>query len=235
MRSASPGSMTLPVVGRVSLPSYGFIAWRGLFTSPMDLGPVTIAVGVSLAWFAVASLLAWRGFRARDFTDLVNDGAGRRLVVGGLVPVVGVLAASVFYISVAGGVPSGSGTKAKLDRSLADVFGHLNVLQTRELRRPAVREEQLRARASCDKGGPRVQDAGPGNDWRCVVSWQLPGSTARGQAIYQLDATPDGRYVADGDGPQAVNGFFQARTATGDAPNPLWQFDGVTPKAAAAS
>jgi ABC-2 type transport system permease protein len=33
--------------------------------------------------------------------------------------------------------------------------------------------------------------------------------------------------VADGDGPQQVNGFFQVRTATGDAPNPLWQLDGV--------
>jgi len=31
--------------------------------------------------------------------------------------------------------------------------------------------------------------------------------------------------VADGDGPQEVNGFFQVRTRTGDAPNPLWQFD----------
>ena len=46
-----------------------------------------------------------------------------------------------------------------------------------------------------------------------------------GQAIYQLDVTADGRYVADGDGPKEVNGYFMLRTATGDAPNPLWQFD----------
>ena len=72
-----------------------------------------------------------------------------------------------------------------------------------------------------------VDDVGPGNDWRCVVTWQLPGSTATGSAIYQLDVTPDGRYVADGDGPQQVNGFFQVRTSTGDVPNPLWQFDGL--------
>jgi ABC-2 type transport system permease protein len=58
------------------------------------------------------------------------------------------------------------------------------------------------------------------------VRWHLPGATATGSAIYQLDVTPDGRYVADGDGPQPVNGFFQVHTATGDAPNPLWQFDG---------
>ena len=39
--------------------------------------------------------------------------------------------------------------------------------------------------------------------------------------------TPNGRYVADGDGPKEVNGYFLVRTATGDASNPLWQFDGV--------
>jgi ABC-2 type transport system permease protein len=33
--------------------------------------------------------------------------------------------------------------------------------------------------------------------------------------------------VADGDGPQEVNGFFQVHRPTGDAPNPLWQFDGT--------
>ncbi|MGW3464419.1 hypothetical protein ACWDE9_34675, partial [Streptomyces olivaceoviridis] len=32
--------------------------------------------------------------------------------------------------------------------------------------------------------------------------------------------------VADGDGPKEVNGYFVVRTSTGDAPNPLWQFDG---------
>ena len=83
----------------------------------------------------------------------------------------------------------------------------------------------MHARASCDKGGSLVDDSGPGNDWRCVVSWHIPGARAVGSAVYQLDVTADGRYVADGDGPQEVNGFFQVRTPTGDAPNPLWQFD----------
>jgi ABC-2 type transport system permease protein len=99
-------------------------------------------------------------------------------------------------------------------------------MQTAELHRPAVTEAELRASASCDKGGSLVADVGPGNDWRCVVTWRLPGATAIGSAIYQLDVSPDGRYVADGDGPQEVNGFFQVHTSTGDVPNPLWQFDG---------
>ena len=123
-------------------------------------------------------------------------------------------------------IASGSGIdKTKLDGSLATVFAHIYRMQTRELHRPEVTEAQLRTRASCDKGGSLVDDSGPGNDWRCVVRWHLPGSTATGSAIYQLDVTPDGRYVADGDGPQEVNGFFALHTATGDVPNPLWQFD----------
>ena len=58
------------------------------------------------------------------------------------------------------------------------------------------------------------------------MSWHLPGVQATGTAIYQLDVTANGRYVADGDGPKDVNGYYQVRTPTGDAPNPLWQFDG---------
>jgi ABC-2 type transport system permease protein len=59
------------------------------------------------------------------------------------------------------------------------------------------------------------------------VSWHVPGVDVAGSAIYQLDINPLGRYVADGDGPKEVNGFFLVRTPAGDAPNPLWQFDGT--------
>ena len=144
-----------------------------------------------------------------------------------MLPLAPLLAVTVGAIAVATPA-SGSGIDgAKLDRSLATAFAHLYRMQTRELHRPAVTEAQLRTSASCDKGGSLVDDLGPGNDWRCVVTWHLPGATATGSAIYQLDVTPDGRYVADGDGPQEVNGFFQIHTSTGDAPNPLWQFDGT--------
>jgi ABC-2 type transport system permease protein len=113
-----------------------------------------------------------------------------------------------------------------VNRSLATAFAHLYRMQTGQLHRPDVTEAHLRTSATCDKGGSRVDDVGAGNDWRCVVTWHFPGATATGSAIYQLDVTPDGRYVADGDGPTQVNGFFQIRSSTGDVPNPLWQFDG---------
>jgi ABC-2 type transport system permease protein len=219
--------LPLPVIVRVALPSYAFIAWRGLFTDPAQVGLVVVGIVVSLVWAVAATLLAYRLFMRRDFTDLAYDGAGRRALARAVLPLAGVLAVTVGVIGVATSA-SGSGVdKAKLDGSLATAFAHLYVVQTDELHRPPVTEADLRAGAACDKGGSLVDDVGAGNDWRCVVTWHLPGSTATGSAIYQLDVTPDGRYVADGDGPQQVNGFFQVRTATGDQPNPLWQFDGL--------
>jgi ABC-2 type transport system permease protein len=218
--------LPLPVVVRVALPSYAFIAWHGLFTEPAQTGPLVVGVAVSLAWAAAASALAYRLFMRRDFTDLAYDGSGRRVLVGAVLPLAALFAVTVG--AIAGATPaSGSGIDgAKLDRSLGTAFAHIYRMQTGELHRPDVTEAQLRTSASCDKGGPLVEDVGPGNDWRCVVTWRLPGSAAIGSAIYQLDVAPDGHYVADGDGPQEVNGFFQVHTSSGDVPNPLWQFNG---------
>jgi ABC-2 type transport system permease protein len=218
--------LPLPVVVRVALPSYAFIAWRGLFTDPAQTGPLLAGIAVSLAWAVAASALAYRLFLRRDFTDPAYDGIGRRALVSAVLPLAALFAVTVAV--VAGATPaSGSGIgRAKVDRSLATAFAHLYRLQTAELHRPDATEAQLRTGASCDKGGSRVDDVGPGNDWRCVVTWHLPGATVTGSAVYQLDVTPDGRYVADGDGPQEVNGFFLLHIATGDVPNPLWQFDG---------
>jgi ABC-2 type transport system permease protein len=219
--------LPLPVTVRMALPSHAFLTWRGLFTSQAHAGPLLIGLAVSLAWAVVATALAYRLFVRRDYTDLTYEGSGRRVLVAGGLPLAALVGLTVAVIAVATPAHGSGIEKAKVQGSLATTFAHLYRLQTQQLNRPAVTVEQLRATAACDKGGDRVVDAGPGNDWRCVVSWHLPGTTATGNAIYQLDITPDGRYVADGDGPKAVNGYFQVRTTTGDAPNPLWQLDGT--------
>lgn len=218
--------LPLPVVVRVALPSFTFLAWRGLFTEPTQVAPLVVGVVVSLTWAVAATALAYLLFVRRDFTDVAYDGSGRRAVVRAVLPLTALLAVTVAVLAGASSA-SGSGIdRPKLETSLATAYAHLYRMQSRELHRPDVTEAQLRTTASCDKGGSLVADVGPGNDWRCVVTWRIPGATAVGSAIYQLDVTPDGRYVADGDGPQEVNGFFQVRTDTGDAANPLWQFDG---------
>ncbi|MGW2936099.1 ABC transporter permease [Streptomyces sp. NPDC001156] len=218
--------LPLPVAVRLALPSYVFIAWNGLFTSPAQVGPLLIGIVVSLVWAVLATALAYLLFLRRDFTNLAYDGSGRRAITTGLLPLVGLAALTVAV--VAGATPSmGSGIEQdKVQRSVATAFAHLYRMQTQQLHRPAVTEAQLKATAACAKGSVTAGAAGAGNDWRCVVSWHLPDVEPVGTAIYQLDITADGRFVADGDGPKEVNGYFLVRTPTGDAPNPLWQFDG---------
>jgi len=218
--------LPLPVAIRLALPSYAFISWNGLFTSPAQLGPLLIGIGVSLGWAVTATALAYLLFLRRDFTSSTYDGPGRRAITAGALPLAGLVGIAVAIIAVS--TPAlGSGiTQDKVQDSLATAFAHLYRLQTAQLNRPDVTEAQQAVTAACTKGGDMVATEGPGNDWRCVVSWRLPGVEATGSAIYQLDITTDGRYVADGDGPKEVNGYFQVRTPQGDQPNPLWQFDG---------
>ncbi|MEU6774989.1 ABC transporter permease [Streptomyces sp. NPDC046759] len=219
--------LPLPVAVRLALPSWAFISWNGLFTSPARLGPLVIGIVVSLVWAVVATVLARLLFLRRDFTNLTDGGPGRRAITVGLLPLVALAVATVAVVAAVTGATTGSGIEqAKVQRSLATAFAHLYRMQTGQLHRPDVTEAQLKAAAACTKGGVADDAEGAGNDWRCVVSWHLPGTTATGQAVYQLDITADGRFVADGDGPKEVNGYFLVRTSTGDAPNPLWQFDG---------
>jgi ABC-2 type transport system permease protein len=228
--------LAMPVAVRLALPSFAFLSWNGLFTSPQMLGPVLTGIVVSLAWAAVATALAYAVFMRRDFTSLANDGSMRRAITLGILPLLGVWALSAGVVAAATGA-TGSGVDAsKLQRSLATSFAHLYRLQSQELYHMNVSEAQLRVTASCTKGDGLVAQDGPGNDWRCAVNWHFPGvNHATGQAIYQLDVSPNGRYVADGDGPNEVNGYFVVHAPYGDAPNPLWQFDGLVDLLAPAS
>jgi ABC-2 type transport system permease protein len=221
-----PQMMPLPVAVRLALPSYAFIAWNGLFTSPAQLGPLLVGIAVSLVWAVLATALARLLFLRRDFTNLTYDVSGRSAVTAGLLPLAGLVAVTVAVVTAAS--PStGSGIQqGKVERSVATAFAHLYRMQTERLSRPDVTEARLRATAACNKGAGQVAAEGPGNDWRCVVSWHLPDVQTVGTAIYQLDVTADGRFVAGGDGPKEVNGYFLVRTPAGDAPNPPWQFDG---------
>ncbi|MEU6137282.1 ABC transporter permease [Nocardioides sp. NPDC047086] len=219
--------LPIPVSLRMALPINAFLSYRGLTTEPEQLSAMWIGVVVSLAWTVLATYLAYRIFTRRDFTNIAFDGNTRRFALVGLAPLVTLALVSACVIAAATGAVGNGVERQKLESALSTSFSHLYVLQTERLHRPAVTEDELDATAACDKGGERVEDSGPGADWRCVVTWTLPGATSQANAIYQLDVLPDGRFTADGDGPKEVNGFFQVRTPTGDAPNPLWQFDGL--------
>jgi ABC-2 type transport system permease protein len=218
--------LPLPIAVRLALPSYGFIAWIGLFTDPVQAGPLLISIAVCLAWALLAGVLAYRLFIRRDFTNLSNDGGGRRALLVGALPLIAVFLVTVGAITWSA-QPVGSGIdKDKLQRSVATAFAHLYRLQAGQLHHPDVTESALGAAAACTKGTGGAAQDGSGNDWRCAVVWHLPGVTAPQSAVYELDVSTDGRYEADGDGPMQVNGYFMVHTSTGDEPNPLWQFDG---------
>jgi len=218
--------LPLPVAVRLALPGYAFISWNGLFAQPQQLSPLLIGVAVSLAWAVVATALAYLLFLRRDFTNLTNDGTGRRALTVGALPLAGLLAATIGLLAVSTGATGSGIDQDKVQRSVATAFGHLYRLQEQQLHRPAVTEAQLQTTASCAKSEGLAAQEGPGNDWRCTVTWHIPGVAITGQAIYQLDVTANGRYIADGDGPKEVNGYFLVQTPDGTAPNPLWQFDG---------
>ncbi|HEX4700752.1 MAG TPA: ABC transporter permease [Pseudonocardiaceae bacterium] len=218
--------LPLPIAVRLALPTYGYIAWIGLFTDPVQGGPLVISIVVSLVWAVVAGALAFRLFMRRDFTNVTHDGAGRRALFTGALPLVALLLVTVGVVT-AGVRPTGpSIDQDKIQRSVATVFAHLYRLQAGQLHRPDVSESALGAAAACTKGDGLVAQNGPGNDWRCGLVWHIPGVAVLGSAVYQLDVSADGRYAADGDGPKEVNGYFVVHTSTGDEPNPLWQFDG---------
>jgi ABC-2 type transport system permease protein len=220
--------LPMPAAVRVTLPSYAFLSWNGLFTSPPQLGSLIAGVAASLAWAAVATALAYLLFMRRDFTSPAHDGSVRLAITFGIVPLLAVWALSATVVAAATGATGSGIDQAKLQRSLATSFAHLYRVQSQELYHLNVTEAQLRVTASCTKGSGLVADEGPGHDWRCYVYWHLPGvNDATGQAVYQLDVSANGRYVADGDGPNEVNGYFVVHTPYGIAPNPLWQFDGL--------
>ncbi|MFF9001191.1 ABC transporter permease [Streptomyces achromogenes] len=219
--------LPLPVAVRLALPGDAFVDWKGLFTGPAQLTPLLIGIAVSLVWAVAATALAYVLFLRRDFTNPADDGSARRAVTAGVLPLAALLGATVAVVAATTATEGSGIEQTKVERSLATEFAHLYRMQTRQLHRPAVTETRLRTTAACGKAGVRDGARGPGNDWRCVVSWHLPGVVATGSAVYQLDITADGRFVADGDGPKEVNGYFLVRTPAGDAPNPLWQFDGA--------
>lgn len=218
--------LPLPVAVRLALPGYAFISWNGLFEQPQQLGPLLIGIAVSLVWAVVATALAYTLFVRRDFTNLTNDGIGRRTLTLGVLPMAGVFLATIGVLAAATGATGSGIDQSKIQQSVATAFAHLYRLQEQELGRPPVTEAQLAAAASCVKSEGLTAQEGPGNDWRCTVSWHVPGVTLTGQAVYQLDVNANGRFIADGDGPQEVNGYFLVHTSDGDVPNPLWQFDG---------
>jgi len=73
---------------------------NGLFTSPAQLGPLLVSIGVSLGWAAVATVLAYLLFLRRDFTNVTTTGRGRRAITAGALPLVALVGVTIAIVAV---------------------------------------------------------------------------------------------------------------------------------------
>jgi hypothetical protein len=116
-------------------------------------------------------------------------------------------------------------TKARLERSLPVVFSNLYVQQARLLGHRGITVRSLHARASCDKGGPKVADRGPGADWICMMAWSDPNvPLPDGSAKFEMNVHSNDCYTAGG--PSKYVGQLTITDAHGrDVDNPVFEFD----------
>jgi hypothetical protein len=116
-------------------------------------------------------------------------------------------------------------TRARLERSLPQVFTGQYLQQAKILGHPGLTAASLDAKASCDKGGPKVADKGPGADWICLMTWKdpnidptlLPGK-------FELNVHSNDCYTAGG--PSKLVGLITITDTHGnDVDNPVFEFD----------
>ena len=77
---------------------------------------------------------------------------------------------------------------------------------------------------SCDKGGPKVPDRGPGKDWICIVRYTASDTQAPKKILYQLFVHGEACYTAT-DPTLIENASIVDKDGT-SVTNPLEQFDG---------
>jgi hypothetical protein len=116
-------------------------------------------------------------------------------------------------------------TKARLERNLPRTFSNLYVQQAKILGHKGITAPSLHARAQCDKGGPKVDDKGPGADWICLMSWKDPNvPLPDGSGKFELNVHSNDCYTAGG--PSKLVGLITITDTHGnDVDNPVFEFD----------
>ena len=135
-----------------------------------------------------------------------------------------VAVAAIVALSAFGG--SSDVTRARLERSLPQTFSNLYVQQAALLGHKGITVQSLKAKAQCDKGGPKVADHGPGADWICQMYFNDPAvPLPDGSAKFELNVHSNDCYTAGG--PSKFVGLLTITDTHGkDVPNPVFEFDG---------
>jgi hypothetical protein len=122
------------------------------------------------------------------------------------------------------GCSTDSITRAKVEAAFAPTFTHLLQRQEQLLGGTPQSVQQLKVQSVCHKGPLGGSDKGAGEDWACVVSFDV-GRVTPDIARYELEVKTDGCYRATG--PTSVVGPLLLATPNGKTvANPLAEFDG---------
>lgn len=83
-------------------------------------------------------------------------------------------------------------------------------------------------RALSTRGNSKIPITEPhrGTTGAARFTGPCPATTSQPRPYISSMSPRNGRYIADGDGPVEVNGYFLIVTQGKVVPNPLWQFDG---------
>lgn len=140
----------------------------------------------------------------------------------------GTAAVIVLLLAALAAVASGGQsdvTKARLERNLPATFANDYVQQAAILGHKGITVRSLHAKASCDKGGPKVADVGPGADWICMMAWSDPNvPLPDGAAKFELNVHANDCYTAGG--PSKFVGTLAITDTHGkDVTNPVFEFD----------
>ena len=115
-------------------------------------------------------------------------------------------------------------TRGRVEASLAPTFANLYVKQAAILGHPDVTVASTATSASCDRGGPKIADHGPGADWICMVHFTDDTRTPQ-DGKYELQIKANSCYTAAG--PSKLIGLVTIADTHGvDVANPVFEFDG---------
>ena len=151
----------------------------------------------------------------------------RRTILTIVAAIVAVLALAFAAAAVTGGGDHSTVTRARLERSLPQVFANVYADQARLLGRTDITASALQPQAMCDKHGPDVADVGPGGDWICLMSWtdpQVP-MPPEGYGKFELNVHSNDCFTAAG--PTKLTGYLTITDKDGnEVTNPAFEFDG---------
>jgi hypothetical protein len=116
-------------------------------------------------------------------------------------------------------------TRARLEHAIGPTFANLYAQRSAILGKPGVTVASIDAHAACDRGGPKVADAGPGANWICMITF-TDDAGQRQEGKFEVTANADATYVAGG--PSKLVGLATITDIHGtDVTNPAFEFDGA--------